>query len=445
MKATELYNKLIEDKVKVKAEVDIIHVNDGDSRLFGGRFNEDFAHLCPFYDALCTFNHISMTSAMFINLYSKLAITKETVVVLDNIKNPAVFEVLQKMKFSSFQNTVGDTVLDTAYNKADSEQVSIEKEMQNDRIRKVNFRIIYLLDELVWDGVGGRGKSIYEARVVEDLLQMADTIIVPTSELRHALIDIGFVSEDRKNDVTVLPFTIPPQIFQVYAVNQARTYSTVISKPKILVKGAVIPNNVCEFIVAKHKKYDFTICTGAELPNDLMLLLANGDVRHIVHYSSQSVNYKNITNTYLDERDGRYDFVIHCSNTLNYDLASGDIDPMVSVACGSIAYACVRKDWFTPETHLCVKTGTSFTPQATYNQIDNMISHACVSVEWNKLYTEQRNSIEVKISDKAVSMARLFAVLIGKDMVKKRFSAESNGAENGTDNGTNSGNAEAEN
>jgi hypothetical protein len=444
MKATELYEKLIEDKVKVKADVDIIHVNDGDSRLFGGRFNEDFAHLCPFYDTLCTFNHISMTSPMFINLYSKLAITKETVVILDNIKNPAVFDVLQKMKFSSFQNTVGDTVLDTAYNKDDSEQVSAEKEAKNDAIRKINFRIIYLLDELVWDGVGGRGKSIYEARVIEDFLQVADTIIVPTSELRHALIDIGFVAEERKNDITILPFTIPPQIYQVYAVNTARTYSSVISKPKILVKGAVIPTNVCEFIVAKHKKYNFTICSGADLPNDLMLLLANGDVRHIVHYSSPSVNYKNITHTYLDERDGRYDFVIHCNNSLNYDLASGDIDPMLSVACGSIAFACVRKDWFTPETHLCEKTGTTFTPQATYNQIDNMISHACVAVEWNKLYDEQRGSIEVKISDKAVSMARIFAVLIGKDMVKKRFSVgDENGTDNGTDNTTDNGNAEA--
>ena len=437
MKATELYEKLIEDKVKVKAAVDIIHVNDGDSRLFGGRFNEDFAHLCPFYDTLCTFNHITMTSSMFIDLYSKLAINKETVVILDNIKNPAVFEVVQKMKFSSFQNTVGDTVLDTAYDKNDTEKVSAEKEAKNDAIRKVNFRVIYILDELVWDGVGGRGKTIFEARVIEDLLQMADTIIVPTSELKHALIDIGFVPETRANDVTILPFTVSPQTYQVYAVNQARTYSATLSKPKILVKGAVLPQNVIEFIVAKHKKYNFTICSGSEFPEDLMLLLANGDVRHIVHYTAPNVNFKNITNTYLDERDGRYDFVIHCSNTLNYDLASGDIDPMLSVACGSIAFACVRKDWFKPETHLCVKTGTSFTPQATYNQIDNMISHACVTVEWNKLYNEQRGAIEGKISDKAVAMARLFAVLIGTEMVKKRFSAE-NGNENGTAEPTNS-------
>lgn len=441
MKATELYKKLIEDKVKVKAEVDIIHVNDGDSRLFGGRFNEDFSHLCPFYDTLCTFNHISMTSPMFINLYSKLAITKETVVILDNIKNPAVFDVLQKMKFSSFQNTVGDTVLDTAYDKNDNEKVTAEKEEKNDAIRKVNFRTIYLLDELVWDGVGGRGKNLFEARVIEDLLQVVDTIIVPTAELRHALIDIGFVPESRKNDITILPFTIPPHIYPVYALNQAKTSSSVITKPKILVKGAVLPQNVCEFIVAKHKKYNFTICSGSDLPNDLMLLLANGDVRHIVHYTSPSVNFKNITNTYLDERDGRYDFVIHCSNSLNYDLASGDIDPMLSVACGSIAYACVRKDWFTPETHLCEATGTSFTPQTTYNQIDNMISHDCVAVAWNEQYTKQRNAIEGKISDKAVAMARLFAVLIGKEMVKKRFSAESNGAENGND-GTENGTTE---
>lgn len=431
MKATELYEKLIEDKVKVKANVDIIHVNDGDSRLFGGRFNDDFANLCPFYDTLCTFNHVTMTSAMFINMYSKLAVTKETVVILDNIKNPAVFDVVQKMKFSSFQNTVGDTVLDTAYNKGDSEQVSAEKEEKNDAIRKINFRVIYILDELVWDGVGGRGKNLFEVRVVEDLLQMADTIIVPTSELRHALVDIGFVPESRKNDITILPFTVSPRIYQVYAVNQARTYSTTLSKPKVLVKGAVIPQNVAEFIVAKHKKYNFTICSGSELPEDLMLLLANGDVRHIMHYTSPSVSAKNITHTYLDERDGRYDFVIHCSNTLNYDLASGDIDPMLSVACGSIAFACVRKDWFTPETHICEKTGTAFNPQTTYNQIDNMISHACVTVEWNKLYNEQRGAIEGKISDKAVAMARLFAVLIGKEMVKKRFSAE-NGTENGT-------------
>ena len=53
---------------------------------------------------------------------------------------------------------------------------------------------------------------------------------------------------------------------------------------------------------------------------------------------------------------------------------------------------------------------------------------------------EQRGTIEVKISDKAVSMARIFAVLVGKDMVKKRFSV---GDENGTDNGTDNGNAEA--
>lgn len=431
MKSTELYEKLIAEKVKLKADVDIIHVNDGDSRLFGGRFNDDFDKLCPFYSTLCTFNHVSMTSSMFINLYSKLAVSKETVLILDNVKNPGVVDIVQQMKLGSFRNSVGDTVLDTAFDKGDNEKVASEKEKKNDAIRRVNFRVLYILDELVWDGVGGRGKSIYDVRVVEDLIQSADTIIVPTPELKCALVDIGFVPAARKSDIAVLPFTVPPKIYPVYAANQARTYSSVVSKPKILVKGAIIPENVCEFIVAKHKKYMFTICSGSELPDNLMLLLANGDIRHTVHYSSPGVNASNVMHTYLDERDARYDFVIHCSHSLNYDLASGDIDPMLSVACGSIAYACVRKDWFSPETHLCESTGTTFTTQTTYNQIDGMIGHACVTVNWNELYTKQRNTIESKISDKAVSMARLFAVIIGKDMVKKRFSADSGEGENG--------------
>ena len=412
MKATDLCEKIIAEKIKIKAEIDVIHVNDGDSRFFGGRFNEDFSRICPFYDALCKFNYISLSSSMFIDIYSKLVTTRETVVVLDNIKNTEVFDIVQKMKLGSFNNTIG------------SEKIDGNDLSGNDSIRKINLRVIYILDELIWEGIGGRSKSIYECYSVEDLLLLADTIVVPSVELKFALKDVGFVNEDQYSNVVVVPFTVPCNIYPVYTQIKARAVGSVLDKPKILVKGAILSKNICDFVIAKHKKYKFTLCTGSELPDELMMLLANGDVRHIVHYTSPNVGAKNIAHTYLDERDGQYDFVIYSSDSLYYDLASGDADPMLSVASGACVLACLSPKWFTESTHMCCATKTDFSPQTTYNAIDDMVKKYCVTVNWNELYNSQRNCIEGKISDKAVALARLFAVLIGKDMIKKRFSSD---------------------
>lgn len=414
MKSIELYEQILKEKSSVKSRIDIIHVNDFNSRFYGGRFSEDLVKLGQFYDVIATFNYMSMSSEMFIEMFSQIDPRNETVVILDNIKDARVFDIIQKLKLNAYKKIIGDNSIDD--NDVDT----------HNKIRMLQFRAIYLLDEFVWEGIAGRSKSIYDCRVIEDLMNVSDTIVVPNGDMCTALLDIGFVQENRKNDVIVMPITVSSTVYPVNSNVFARTHGTVIEKPSILIKGAELSKNLCEFIIKKHNKYKITISTICQLPDELMLLVNAGTVRHITHYTSPTVNGKNIIRTFTDERDMKFDFVIYSSSEMMYDLAMGDADAIFSVAAGSCVLACVKKDWFEKDSHVCCSTGTAFYTSTSYNKIDDIVHDYSVTVKWNELYRKQRGYIENKISDKPVSLGRLFAVIIGKDMAEKRFAGDEN-------------------
>lgn len=409
MKSKELYENILKEKLSKKSSIDVIHVNDNGSRFYGGRFSEDLVKMGQFYDAIAGFNYTTMTSQMFIDFFEKIELRQETVIILDNVINAKMFDAIQNIKVNAYKKAIG------------SNKISDKDTETHDKIRQMEVRVVYLLDELVWEGIAGRSHSVYECRLVEDLMRVSDTIVVPNVELQTALLDIGLVDDDHRDSVIILPITVSSTIYPVNANVFARTYSTKIEKPSVLIKGAVLSKNLCEFIVAKHKKYNITISSVAQLPDDVMLLLSNGNVKHIMHYTAPAVNGKNVMRTFTDERDGKYDFVIYSSSDMLYDLAIGDADAVFSIASGSCVFACVKDGWFEKDSHICCKTGTSFTPGASYNKIDDMLGKYSVTVNWNELYRTQRGFIENKISDKPAALARLFAVIVGKDMVEKRF------------------------
>lgn len=412
MKSSELYAKNLKEKLGLKSNIDVIHVNDAQSRFYGGRFTEDIGKLVGLYESLATFNYSTMTSSTFIDIYSKLELRRETVVILDNVKNPFLFDVICDLRVRSFNKEV------------DADKLDDQDAETNEKIRKLNFRTIYILDEFVWEGVAGRSKSIYDCKLIEDLMSVSDTIIVPNVELQSALVELGLVSDEHKGDVIIMPITVSSTVYPVNRKVTARTYSSKIDKPSVLIKGVQLTKNLCEFIVAKHKKYNITISTICQLPDDVMVLLNSGDVKHIIHYTSPAVNGKNIVHTFTDERDAMYDFVIYSSSDMLYDLAAVDSDALFSVASGSCVFACVKDAEFEKNTHICCATNTDFAKASTYNKIDDMLSKYSVAVNWNELYNRQRAYIEDKISDKPVALGRLFAVLIGKDVAEKRFSGK---------------------
>ena len=115
--------------------------------------------------------------------------------------------------------------------------------------RAMTLRVVYALDEFVWEAPAGRQRTIVDAMTVQETMQMADEVIVPNSELAGAIKDLGLVSE--YTDVLVIPTFMNEYFYPINRItNRMASLSTMINKPKILVKGTCIPKNVQNFIIS---------------------------------------------------------------------------------------------------------------------------------------------------------------------------------------------------
>lgn len=269
--------------------------------------------------------------------------------------------------------------------------------------RAMTLRVVYALDEFVWEAPAGRQRTIVDAMTVQETMQMADEVIVPNSELAGAIKDLGLVSE--YTDVLVIPTFMNEYFYPINRItNRMASLSTMINKPKILVKGTCIPKNVQNFIIHGYDKYDITICTVGELDDRLMKLLTTAKdpkhpekgacVRNMIHWANPYVNPRNMQKTIAIERDAAFDFTIltgpdDFSDDI-YNITMTDTDALIAVASGSVAIACIDDAGFRKGTHICLDTGLTFGKDTKVDDIKGMLIKWSICSNWDTAYEKQK-------------------------------------------------------
>ena len=88
-------------------------------------------------------------------------------------------------------------------------------------------------------------------------MSFSDTIVTPNADLAEAMVHFKFLAE--KSEIIVIPSASNTTFFQLYRDFMRKGKASVSSlrdKPKVLVKGLVIPENVQKFIYENHKNIE---------------------------------------------------------------------------------------------------------------------------------------------------------------------------------------------
>ena len=269
--------------------------------------------------------------------------------------------------------------------------------------RAMTLRVVYSLDEFVWEAPAGRQRTIVDAMTVQEIMNLADEVVVPNTELAGAIKDFELVNE--YTDVLVIPTFMNEYFYPINKIiSRMASLSTMINKPKILVKGTCIPKNVQNFIIHGYDRYDITICTVGELDDRLMKLLTTPKdpkrpekgacVRNMIHWANPHVNPRNMQKTIAIERDAAFDFTILTGpdefEKDIYNITMTDTDALIAIASGSVAIACIDDAGFSKGTHVCLDTGLTFGKSTKVDDIKGMLLKWSVCTNWDQAYEKQK-------------------------------------------------------
>ena len=312
--------------------------------------------------------------------------------------------------------------------------------------RAMTLRVVYALDEFVWEAPAARQRSIIDAMNVHETMHMADEVIVPNGELAGAIKDLGFV--DEYTDVLVIPTFMNEYFYPINKINcRMKSLSTIIHKPKVLVKGTVIPKNVQNFIIHSYENYEFTISAVGEVDVRLSKLLSTPKdpkhpeagplVRFMKHWADPDVTPRTMQHTIAIERDAQFDFTIltgpdDFANDI-YNITMTDTDALIAIASGSVALACVDDAGFEKGTHVCVDTGMTFGSSTPVKDISALLIKWSSCSNWDLAYDKQKKYL---ITRRLVSspnvMGGFFNAMLGRTLSlarKDRFNEPSPQAE----------------
>lgn len=480
------YTKKIEERLnqilETKREFNVLFITDGKSRLSCVRGYDAMQQFKQFYSTIAEVTMTTMDSKTFcrtkpdLSVYSVVwvdnIISREfNDIIVESMRNafervaPGWKEDAERVRvenepaqkaYEEFQDAVDSRVAALGDDEKAIEEylTSVDKKLtelreagtvydkymaQANEYRSLTLRVVYTLDEFVWDAPVARNKSIVEAKIVTDCLSYADTVVVPNNELRIALEQLKLTPMDK--DIVVIPTYVSSFFYPTHKVFlKASDGYTSIRKPKILVKGTDIPQGVQNFIIHSCNEYEFTLSTVCDLDPRLMKLLAprmsvGGKklppiVRHVMHWANPYVTEKNITETMAMERDAGFDFVILTEpETVEsdiYNITITDTDALLAIASGSVVFAQIADAHFDKGVHLCNECGPNF---VFGNAIKPAELHAIIekwriTVNWDEAYTKQRTLMEHRlVSDPAV-LAGYFHSMLGRRVsiaLKARF------------------------
>ena len=436
------FKKLIEagiaENLSKKPKFNILYVGDENSRLAycrGVTAMQEFKH---FYGNLADISLTIIDSKTFVGACPDMSYYN--VLWIDNVANRGfmlaletrINDVMDKLApgwkdaFNEF-----DKKANQAATAEDKELVEKEREeyiADANEFRAMTLRVIYALDEFVWEAPAGRQRNIIEAMNVHETMRMADEVVVPNSELAGAIKDLELVTD--YTDVLVIPTFMNEYFYPINRIyTRMKSLSTIINKPKILVKGTSIPKNVQNFIIHSYENYDITIATVGELDDRLMKLLktpkdpkrpeAGTCVRNMIHWANPYVNPRNMQKTIAIERDAGFDFTIltgpdDFADDI-YNITITDTDALIAIASGSVAIACVDDAGFQKGTHVCVDTGMTFGSNTKVEDIGKLFVKWSVCANWDTAYEKQKSYL---VSRRLVSapnvMGGFFNAMLGR-------------------------------
>lgn len=412
----------VNDAVKDKVHFDILFVSDESSRLSfirGAGAMTEFKH---FYGHIAPIKVTTMDSATFVE--SRPDLSKYNVLWVDNVANGTFNNTVLSLVDELMEKLAPNWKADAANLSAEEKEAYIE---QANEFRSMSLRIIYGLDEFVWDAPGGRQVNMITVTTVEDAMSIADEVIVPNAELAGAVKEIGFVHE--KKEVLVIPTFMTENFYPVGKIFLKSTgYSTSIRTPKVLVKGTVIPQNVQNLIIHGTDKYDFTVCSVGELDERLVKLIQDRTVHNIQHWANPFVSKTNAVKTAAIERDAGFDFVIHTMGGSEpddvksdyYNITAVDTDALMSIASGAVAIAGIDDAGYDDGMHICKATGMTFGVKTSVKDLDAMLSKWKVCVNWDNIYEKQRQLLSTKLLSSPVIMASYFNAMLGRRIADAR-------------------------
>jgi hypothetical protein len=416
MSLKEIYSKLVEERVNSKPTFNILLVTDNASRLSVLRGSNAFDEFKNFYGNIANIQVVTMASNSFINM--NIDISLFNVLWIDNIANQEF-----NSKVIEYMKSILDKNIPTW--KSDFELLTSEDDKHEysdylNKIRSIYLRVIYALDEYVWEGVGGRAKTVGNVSSIETCIENSDTVIVPNGELSAAIKDLGFVSKDK--ETLIIP-TFASDIF--YPINKIQSkcgFSVNINKPKILIKGTIIPQHVQEFIIKTYNKFDITISSIGELDEHIMGLIQNKKIKNIQHWSNPYVNSRNILKTMAIERDVGFDFtLLTLPNDIDiYNLTTTDTDAVISIASGSLTFAEVDDAGYKENEHICLLAKTTFGRNTTAKELETLITKWSVCANWDSAFQSQRKLLSARLISSPVILAGYFSAMLGRDVALSR-------------------------
>ena len=413
-KIDETVNATLSDKLSF----DILLVSDENSRLSVLRGYNALAQFSNFYSTMASVNLTTMTSGEFLRVKPDLHMYN--VLWIDNVVNPAfITSVSQSLAEYEEEVCGGPMEVDGR-----SEE-ELEKESEQRRVmRSLKIRAIYALDEFVWDAPAGRQVNMFTARMVEDAMIVADEVVVPNAEMVSVLKDVGLVPPEK--DVIVIGTFVNDTFYPLHKVfTKSGSYSTQIRRPKILIKGTVIPKNVQRFIMLDevNKNYDITISSVGELAKPIYAMMQPGAdgkparVTTLPHWAFPVKNRGSYAATMATERDVGFDFVITTIpddiSENPYEITTTDTDAILAVAEGAVAIAGVAEAGYTKENHICVATNLVFGPNTTEKELQSMIEKWRICVNWDSAYQKQRDLLKAKTVASEQIMGGFFHAMLG--------------------------------
>lgn len=387
-----------------KISFNILLVSDSTSRLSVLRGYNALEQFRKLYSTMATVSLTTMTSDAFVK--DDIDLSAFNVVWVDNVISRPFNDTLSA-KLDAMQASLLDGV-------------KCDDEAKANLYRSLHLRVVYSLDEFVWDAPAGRQVSVLAAKTVEDAMIIADEVVVPNSEFAGALKDIKLVDADK--DILIIPTFVNDMFYPLYRDNhKSGNYTTSIRRPKILVKGVTIPRNVQQFILDNCKDYDITISSVGELINPIYKLLQDKTVKNIIHWANPAVNAKNFASNLATERDACFDFVMTtCPDDVAsnpYEVTMTDTDSVLAVAEGAVAIAGVADADYDPSNHICVASGLTFGNKTTPKELKALIERWRICINWDEAFDKQKGLLKSRIMGSSQEiMGGMFHVMLGKTL-----------------------------
>jgi len=434
----------LREKASKKPDINILFVSDGDSRLKPFRGEVALRNFTEFFHKQANITYMTATSSRLANM-TVSDFNGINVLWLDNVTDYRVARNLSEITrqlLSEIDTDWQEKIRNS--DKSEEDVVSYIKDIS--KKREDRLRIIYALDEFIWEAPVGRSHDIQTVQVMETCMNIADNIIVPTVDMKDIIIHLS--NEARNNNIT--PFVVDKEklitviptgmnhefspTFKNFSRSSVSLTQMTMAKPKVLVKGIYIPKNVDDFICENRKRMDITICSVDEVSEQLTGLIQSGSVKHIYHWANPYVNAGNMIPTYAIERDAGFDFVIHTlSDNLNgklYELSCGDEDILFALSYGALPICgydhLIESDMNEQQVEDIKRSmtafagGLTFGKKSTAKDIRNLITSHTVAVKWNESYMKYKPYLDSKSIMFPALMNKYFLTMIGKDLAYAR-------------------------